>query len=107
MLEIQRVKEIAGTVNLPPNPDFFLLSLFGALAVNRQTRIAPVEETPLIAGFKELLSAQLKISQKETCCDVTPRPEEDSDFILLPTGEIPYRDFIVFLLLGLKKTVGF
>ncbi len=107
MLEIQRSKEIAGTITLPPNPDFLLLSLFIALTVNRHTRITPVDDTPLITQYKNLLSEHLAISQTEAYCEVNPLSEKGPSFILLPSGEIPYRDFIVFLLLGLKKTVGF
>lgn len=107
MLEIQRAKEIKGTVVLPVNPDFFLLTLLIALASNRKTQITPVKDTPLIILFKESLSNQLDIKQEGDTCIVSPKPGGGSSFILLPYEVLPYRDFIVFLLLGLRKTVAF
>lgn len=107
MLEIQRAKEIKGFVTLPTNPDFFLLTLLIALASNRKTRIAPVNDTPLILRFKELLAGQLDITQRGETCTIFPKSDGISSFIQLPYEELPYRDFIVFLLLGLQKTITF
>ena len=107
MLEIQRAKEIRGKVELPPNPDFFFLSLIIALASNKVTTITPVNDTPLITLFKNTLSSHLEIKHENNTCIVSPKVNAGSSYILLPYQELPFRDFIVFLLLGLKKTVAF
>ncbi len=106
MLEIQRVREIKGTVSLPTNPDFFLLSLFVALTSTTKLRIKPVNDTPLIIKWKELLSDQLDIKQEGTICSVSPKSDSTSS-IILPSNDLPFRDFILFLLLGLEKKVVF
>lgn len=107
MLEIQRVKEIKGKVELPPNPDFFLLALLIALASKKVTKITPVNDTPLITLFKESLFSQLDIEQENNTCIVSPKTNAIPSYILLPYNELPFLDFIVFLLLGLRKTVAF
>lgn len=107
MLEIQRAKEIRGKFELPPNPDFFFLSLLIALASNKVTTITPVYDTPLITLFKKTLSNHVDIKHENNTCIVSPKANAGSSYILLPYNELPFRDFIVFLLLGLKKTVAF
>ncbi len=107
MLELQRAKEIAGTVALPTNPDFFLVSLFCALAAQKRTTVSPVAETPLISYYKEIFSDHLSISQKGASCEIVPKEEEVPSPIHLSYNDLPYPAFIVFLLLGLKKTILF
>jgi hypothetical protein len=107
VLEIQRAKEIKGKVELPPNPDYFLLTLLCALASNKPAHITPLDDTPLTALFKDSFSSLLDIKQEQSTCMVSPKPDGGSTFILLPYDELPFRDFIVFLLLGLGKTVAF
>jgi hypothetical protein len=107
VLEIQKAKEMSGTITLPPNPDLFLLSLCFVLASDKTARITPVAETPLVTAFKKTLSGQLDIKHDGTTCIVRPESDNISNSIQLSYEDLPFRDFIVFLFLGLKKKITF
>lgn len=104
MLQIQKVKEIRGRVELPPNPDLFLLTLSIALAAKKSVRITPVSATPLIHQIQESFAQHLDIVHEDTCCRVSPKA--DAGLILMPQTGSQFDDFIVFLFLGLQKTVA-
>jgi len=106
VLEIRHAKEIAGSYELPPNPDFFLIVICCVLAFRKKVAVTPMSDTPLISSYKNLFTEHLTIHQQGTVCEITPHPEETSS-ILVPYINLPYHDFIVFLLLGLGKTVLF
>jgi hypothetical protein len=107
MLEITPVKSIAGTVELPPNPDFFLITLLVTLATGRVVRIDAVPETPLILLYREIFSRHLSIERTVTGYALAPAQNEVSSYILLPYKKLPYSELITFTLLALGKTVAF
>lgn len=105
MLELQKVKKISGMIALPPNPDYFFLCLLVSLCSDKQIQITPVIASPLVAQFKKIFSAHLKIDQQGMDCFVTPKNQDNSSCILLPYDVIPFRDFSIAFLLGLKKKI--
>lgn len=107
MLEIKKAKSISGKIDLPPNPDLFLLSLVIAMATNKKTTITPVNNTPLIAQYIDLFSSQTDIKIEGVICHIEPKTEAASAYLPLDYTILPYRNLIVFLLLGLGKTVSF
>lgn len=107
MLEIQNAKEIHGSVELPPSPDYFLLCLGLCCAAHKKIRIGPVENTPLVQRYMHVFSSQCDIVCTDKTCTVTPKPDGGASTIPLAYHELAYRDIIVFLLLGLHKTLTF
>lgn len=107
MLEITNAKMISGTVDLPPNPDFFLLTLVVALAAGKKVHIGLLSETPLIELYRELFENQLSITRDESGYTVTELQQGGSSYIVLPYRRLPYCDCITFALLAMQKTVAF
>ncbi|MBD3392869.1 MAG: hypothetical protein GF418_12255 [Chitinivibrionales bacterium] len=107
MLTVKAAKAIGGRIVLPPSPDLLLLSSVTALGAGRPMRIAPVVSCPLTEGLRELLAPALDIAPEGDQWRVTPRQDDDAGSITLPAASFRFRDFIVFLLLGLKKDIVF
>ncbi|MBN1983098.1 MAG: hypothetical protein JW795_16310 [Chitinivibrionales bacterium] len=114
--QIPYAKAMSGSCELPGSPDLFLVSLFLSYATGRQTLITGMSHSPLIETYVSLFTAtgHLSCEPSETGLLVTPSaqtskcdalPASESAFTLPDIAAIPYSDFIVFLLLGIGKTV--
>ena len=104
MLSIQTAKEIRGTVSLPPSGDLFFLAIVMALAARVTARISPLCDIPLVPWWEKALAGHASFSCDSASCTVTP-VEGAASAITLSYEEISYRDFVVFCLLGMKKTL--
>jgi hypothetical protein len=104
VLTIHAAKEMKGTAVLPPSSDLFFLSIMCAMAARRPTRISPLCDIPLVPWWEKALAGHVALTCATDHCLVEP-VENAASQITLSYEEMPYRDFIVFLLLGLKKTL--
>ena len=100
MMEMHAAKEIKGTVTIPPSPDLFLLTLAMALVTGCKTRISPFCATPQSLGWIEAFKPGAIITVEQDSCLIEPGNVNSPWIPRLSYAEIPYRDFIVFLLLG-------
>ncbi len=103
MLEIRPAKEIKGSVRLPPSGDLFFLSIVMALAAKAPARISPCRDIPLVSWWEKILAGHAVFACSAESCTVEPANDPGAPVITLPYEEIPYRDFVVFALLGLGK----
>ena len=93
-----------GSIILPPSSDLFFLSIIMALAAKVTARISPLGDIPLVPWWEKTLAGHVVFSCDNGSCTVEPKDGSLSP-ITLSYEEIPYRDFVVFCLLGLKKTL--
>jgi hypothetical protein len=105
-MEIRPASQIHGTIEMPPSADLFALSGLMALSARAEVRIAPVPDTPLVKEWTEILAPHCTIRREEQTMVLAPAAGEVPASIALP-ADAPYRDFAVFFLLGLGKTVSF
>ncbi len=96
-----------GRVELPPNPDFYFLTLVLALTAERPVKVAPVTDAPVFDHWDERFEAALRIEKQQGQRMITPRQQDGASFIKLPYMSLPYPELVVFMLLGMGKTVGF
>jgi hypothetical protein len=107
VLSIQPVKGIQGNIELPPSPDLLLLGAVVTAASQASARISPLVSTPLTRTWLESLKGQLDITDGGDHWIVGQPSGERPVFITLPYEELPYRDLITFILLGMGLTVAF
>ncbi|MGB7566587.1 MAG: hypothetical protein WBM07_01895, partial [Chitinivibrionales bacterium] len=101
MIEMHAAKEIKGTVVAPPSSDLFFLSLSMALVTGCATRVSPFRPTPRTLGWIEAFNTEAAITVEQDSCFISPGEAGGAHQALrLPYADIPYRDFIVFMLLG-------
>ncbi len=105
MLEIRPAKEIQGTVRLPPSGDLFFVAIVMAMAAKTAAHISPVRDIPLVPWWEKALVGHVLFSCDAERCSVTPVDEPNAPVIALSYEELPYRDFVVFTLLGRGKTL--
>lgn len=106
MLELTHVRTLSGEVELPPNPDIFLLCLLASLASGRTARIAPVEPTYEFNQWKEAFASRLAFDYTGNTCTVVPEAKHPERPVLLPYGSLPYRDLVVFFMASLDGAVA-
>ena len=105
VLDVIAAREMKGTVVLPPSSDCFFMAIVMALAANTAARIAPLRDIPLVPWWEKALAGHAVFTCNGESCVVEPVSGASASAITLSYDEIPYRDFVVFLLLGLKKTL--
>jgi hypothetical protein len=105
VLEIRAAREMKGTVVLPPSSDCFFTAVVMALSAGTPARIGPLCDIPLVPWWEKMLAGHATFACSGESCLVEPVNSGSPPPITLSYDEIPYRDFIVFLLLGLKKTL--
>ena len=105
VLEVTAAREMKGTVVLPPSGDCFFLAVVITLAADTAARIAPLRDIPLVPWWEKALAGHAVFNCNAESCLVEPAGSATASAITLSYEEIPYRDFVVFLLLGLKKTL--
>ena len=107
MLEIKAAKEIKGTIQTPPSSDLFFLSMTIAAATGCRATISPVTPTPRIVAWTNAFARHLDITFENDRCTCLSRALEPGVLLTLDYTTVPYRDFIVFFLLGHFGTVRF
>ncbi|HUI91185.1 MAG TPA: hypothetical protein VLX68_02955 [Chitinivibrionales bacterium] len=105
MLEVRAAREMKGTVVLPPSSDCFFTAVIMGLAAGAPARISPLRDIPLVPWWEKMLAGHAAFTCDGDSCTVQPVNGDAPPPITLSYDEIPYRDFTVFLLLGLKKTL--
>lgn len=100
MIEMHAAREIKGSVAAPPSPDLFVLSIAMALATGCTTRISPFCATPRNLGWIEVIKPGAAVTFGQDSCRVEPVTAGARLVVRLSQADIPYRDFVVFLLLG-------
>ncbi len=95
-----------GRVELPPNPDYYFLTLIFALTADRPVKIGPVNDAPIFDQWDERFGASLEIQKEEDARTAAPRAQDGGSYIKLPYQEIPFPELSVFMLLGMGKTIG-
>ncbi len=108
MLTVNPVKTLQGKFDLPPSQDLFLLAVITAIAARQKTVISPIRESPLIKQWCGSFGALTSFHFDSDSCTVNPITGEDSaSFLMLDYNDLPYKDLILFILLGMGKTVAF
>lgn len=100
MLELRATKEIKGALASPPSSDLFVLSLALAVATGAKTRISPVCATPYILSWVAAFKSIADVSIEGQTCSMEPLALEVCGVLRLPFENLPFCDFIAFLLLG-------
>ncbi|MBD3345343.1 MAG: hypothetical protein GF401_09810 [Chitinivibrionales bacterium] len=104
MLEIKAAREIRGAVETPPSLNQYILSTVAALASQLKTTISPFPDTPAVAEWNKRIGSHCSLNQTKDTIVITP--QENSESMLDFAGyHLPYRDFILFVALGMGKTV--
>jgi hypothetical protein len=106
VLEVKPAKEIRGKTVLAPNPDMLLCISVCALAAQKKIQIEPAPDTPLCADIRETISSFADIAQQGAAWHVEPKSDASQD-IRLGGDEMRFREFLIFALLGLGKTIAF
>jgi EPSP synthase (3-phosphoshikimate 1-carboxyvinyltransferase) len=92
-------------VRLPPSGDLFFTSIIIALAAKTAARISPLADIPLVPWWEKAFAGHAVFTCDAGICTVAPVQDSNAAPITLSYDEIPYRDFTVFSLLGLGKTM--
>ncbi len=106
MLTIQPAKNLQGKIDLPPDPELFILVSIAALALGRSISVSPAISIPLIEEWISSLEGHLVVTREENRWLITPVTDDPAIRIALALPQdIPWRDYIVFALLGMGKTI--
>jgi EPSP synthase (3-phosphoshikimate 1-carboxyvinyltransferase) len=100
VMEMRAAKEIKGTVATPPSSDLFILSMAMALVTGCKTRVSPFSATPRTLGWIEAFKPGAVFTVGQDSCLIEPGNDGSQVTLRLSYADIPYRDFIMFLLLG-------
>jgi hypothetical protein len=100
VLEVTSAKEIKGTVQTPPSSDLFFLSMVIAAATGSTTTISPITPTPRITAWADTFVRHLDITFENDACRCAAPALEPGVLLTLDYTTLPYRDFVIFLLLG-------
>jgi len=105
VLEIKPAKELKGALRLPPSSDLFFIAIIMALAAKVTARISPLCDIPLVPWWEKALAGHVAFSCDSSSCTVTPAEGGTTPIGLSYEDLRPYRDFVVFCLLGCNKTL--
>jgi hypothetical protein len=107
MLTIAPVKEIHGSVTVPPNGDYVVLAATVAQTRRTTTQIAPVESTPGIGSWLDLFRSHAEITTEGDTVSISPVDGgSERRIFFISALDHPFSDFIVFCLLGLGKIIA-
>jgi hypothetical protein len=107
VLSIRRAKTLQGKLTLPPSPDLFLVAAVAAIACRRKARIHPVRECPYSSRWVAVLDSCAFVSREGDAVIIDPRPAGPSNTLVFPDDQLPYRDLVVFMALGMRSRVLF
>jgi hypothetical protein len=107
VLTIQRAKALQGKLVLPPSPDLFCVAAFASIALERPVRIHPINGSPAIKSFAELLNGHAAITWEDDACLIDPTIATSATEFLFANDALPWRDLVVFMALGTQKPVMF
>lgn len=107
MLTIHTAKNLHGKFELPPSTDLFFVALVTSLCRRQPLTIAEPPESPLITSWEESFSGLCTFEKKGTAMVLLPVCEDQAVRIPFASPDLPWRDFTVFALLGMRKTIVF
>jgi hypothetical protein len=107
VLSIKPAKSLQGKIDLSPSPDLFLLAAVVSLASGRSIKIQPVQDSPLIRMWIDILKNHAAIEMTGSTVMFNPVKEDPAAFMLIPYDILPYKDVIIFTLLSIGKVVAF
>lgn len=108
MLTIKPAKSFQGKFTLPSSPDLLFLSAIISVASKQPIRISPYIDTPLTKKLLEIIKGLADHKIEDDVCSIFPKDSEQStSFIVIPYEILPYRDIVLFTLLGMGKTIAF
>ncbi|MBN1578821.1 MAG: hypothetical protein JW913_19835 [Chitinispirillaceae bacterium] len=107
MLTIRPAKNLQGGIDLPPSPDSCLLATVAALARHRAVRITPAPDVPVLREWAAALSGCATVKLTDNECLVTPATDDAARRVVFPSTDLPYRDLVVFTLLGMGTAIDF
>jgi hypothetical protein len=105
VLTITAAKEIKGRVTVPPSQDLFFLTAIMSISSGCSVRITPAFSCPRMDAWIEELRSHATITAESSSYLIEPIQGSASAPVRLSYGDIPYRDFAVFLLLGRFGTI--
>ena len=107
MLTITPARNLQGKTDLPPDPDLFLLVTVVALARRQPATIHAAPDLPVLRDWVRCLEEHMTFEWSDDGCTLRPATDDPPLRVALPSADLPWRDYIVFTLLGMGKTVVF
>ncbi len=107
MLTIRAPKNLHGKFDLPPSPDCCLLAAVVGIARKQTVRIIPAPQAPVLYQWAEALKTCGTMELADNEWLVKPEKQQSEQPVVFRSVDLPYRDLIVFTLLGMDKTVAF
>jgi hypothetical protein len=84
-----------------------MLAAVTAMARRTPLRITPPADAPVLRDWAAAMEAHLRCVWTDDACEVVPQPAGESLRVAFDFPALPYRDLIVFTLLGMGKTAVF
>jgi hypothetical protein len=108
VFKVKPARNINGKYILPPSPDLLLLTAVIALVRRQKVTVTPVVNNPaLIEQWRTLFTGHLTVDASDDAVSFIPVDDDPAVRICFESTDIPWRDIIVFALLGAGKTVVF
>jgi hypothetical protein len=107
MLSVRTVKEIRGSVTLPPDPDLYPVAIMAALASRIPVTIAPIAATVEFNAWTSLFSGLCALSEKDGTVSITVPESLAGRRLDLADESHPFIDFLTFCGLGMGMPVSF
>lgn len=107
MLTFQPAKTLTGKLKLSPSRDLFFITCILALARKKSVEIAKPPLAPIIDLWESNFRGHLEFTRTNEQLTIHPVHEDPSIRISFKSTKLPWRDFCLFALLGMGKTVVF
>jgi hypothetical protein len=107
VLTVKPAKSMKGNYQLPPSADLFVLATVLSISSRKSITLTPFTDTPLIRLWIDTLKGCAILEQLENGWSIKPVLEDPAQFIRISTPFVPYRELIIFTLLGMGKTIAF
>lgn len=95
-----------GAIRLPPSSDLFFVGIVMAIAAKVTMKISPCTDMPFLPLWEKIFMGHASLLCEGDSCTVSPLENGAAGPIALAYEEIPYKDFVVFCLLGCKKSLS-
>lgn len=99
-LKLKPVKEIRGTLALPPDPDLFAVAVVAGLVSRCSVRFPALPPTPVLADWQERLAGRISFERDGDSLTAAPSTEPGDTAVTMPHSDCYCRDFMLFALLG-------
>lgn len=106
-MELQRTREIKGSVEVPPSTELFFLTAILSTKCSEGMVIQALPETPELGQWQEILDPVLIFKREDSSLRLQPREDLAASSLRFESDRLPFRDFALFALLGQGVSVAF